>query len=268
MKPHRVPFSRIIAAILGYGMYLFSNLMFILLLPLLLVFASLSTGLRKVLFGSVYRSYLYFLTHVYLPAFRNYQIIEESGFEEVRDGTPCIFVANHRSRIDGLFLLSILKKTGVIMKANYARLPVFSSLVKYTDFISVDSSSVETLAAAMDRCKELISRGDRLLVFPEGSRSRSAKLLPFKELAFRLAIETRVPVIPVIVHSAHPFMAKMPGSLIPPKDMPVVIRALEPVLPLERERAVEFAERVRRRMMAEIKKLDAGTVWETLHQKQ
>jgi 1-acyl-sn-glycerol-3-phosphate acyltransferase len=172
--------------------------------------------------------------------------------------SPAIFVANHRSRLDGPMLLPLLKNTGVLMKTSYARMPVFSFFVKHLDFVSVNSESVVNLAAAINRCKELFNSGSRLLIFPEGARSRSARMLPFKDLAFRLSMETGCPVVPMIVHCDHPFMAKMPGSLVPPFRMKFVVRSLPPMLPEKNERPSDFAERVRRRMAEEIRVLDKG----------
>lgn len=257
----RPPLHRTIAASIGYSVYFLSCAFYFLLSPLFLLL-SFNPALMRRASKSANNLFLFFLTRIFLPSLRIYKIVEEPSFESLEKDSPAIFVANHRSRLDGPMLLPLLKNTGVLMKTSYARMPVFSFFVKHLDFVSVDSESVANLAAAIKRCKELFRNGSRLLIFPEGARSRSARMLPFKDLAFRLSAETGFPVVPLIVHCDHPFMAKMPGSLVPPFRMKFVVRSLPPMLPEENERPSDFAERVRRRMAEEIRILDKGTVWE------
>jgi len=103
-------------------------------------------------------------------------------------------------------------------KIHIHRFPIYSAFVKYLDFISINSESPRTLAAALSKCRELIANGKSLLVFPEGTRASSGRLLPFKELAFRLASDMDVTLFPVIVHSDYPFMTKDPGEYFSKKE--------------------------------------------------
>jgi hypothetical protein len=89
-------------------------------------------------------------------------------------------------------------------------------------------------------------------------------LQTFKDLAFKIAIESGVDIVPLIVHTDYPFMAKISGSFFPPETMKMVIRALSPIPPLANERPAEFAERVKKVMAEGIRELDNGTVWEKL----
>jgi 1-acyl-sn-glycerol-3-phosphate acyltransferase len=255
---------RYILTATGYSFYFGANLFFLTLFPLVLILTFLFPVLRVLFITHVYRAFLYFLTRIALPFLDVYKIVEDSGFERVSGGKPVIFVANHRSKIDGPVLLAVLKKTGAVMKAQYAKLPVYSNLVKYFDFISVDSRSMDVLATAVLRCRDIIGRGNSLLIFPEGTRSRSARLQTFKDLAFKIAIESGVDVVPLIVHTDYPFMAKIPGSFFPPETMKMVIKALSPIPALANEKPAEFAERVKKVMAEEIRRLDNGTVWERL----
>lgn len=242
-------------------MYFGANLFFLLSFPIWILL-SINRSMRYAILKTFLKWYLYFLSRVYIPLLGVYKIKEDSGFEPVREGKQFIIATNHRSRIDGPVLLSVLRKTGVVMKASYAKFPVFSAFVKYLDFISVDPRSTESLNVAVNRCNDLIARKYNILIFPEGTRARTARLQTFKDLAFRLSIENNIPVLPVIVHTDHPFMAKIPGSIIPPETMKMVIRALSPMIPDKNERPAEFAARVRKRMAEELKLLDADTAWE------
>lgn len=252
---------RILLCGIGYSVYFLSYGLYMIFSPFLLLL-SFSPELMYKTARTVNRSFLFFLTRIFLPGLHIYKIAEKPSFQGIKDDSPKIFVANHRSRLDGPIIIPFLKKTGVVIKTSYARLPVFSSFVKHLDYVSVSSDSVATMATAINKCKEMFRSGSSILIFPEGTRSRSARLMSFKDLAFRLSIETGYPVIPVVVHSECPFMAKIPGSLVPPFRMKFTIRDLPPMFPEKDERASHFADRVRKRMMEEIRILDKGTVWD------
>lgn len=248
----------------GYAFYFMGIGAFLLLLAVLSVPVLLVPPLRKYLFGSFVNHFNFFLTRIYLPLLRVYKIAEDSIPAPGAFDKPVIYVANHRSQLDGPIIMARLRNTGVIMKALYLRNPVFSILVKYSNFISVNSSSLDSLSVAMTRCKEVITGGSNLLVFPEGSRSRSSRMLQFKDIAFRLSIEANVPVVPIIVHTDYPLMAKIPDSYYPPETIKLTVRALDAQYPKDGERASEFANRVRKIMSDQVQDLDTDTYWEHL----
>jgi len=126
----------------------------------------------------------------------------------------------------------------------------------------VDRHSLESVAVAMERCREILGRGKNLLVFPEGTRARSGRLQPFNRIAFDLTLAAGVPVVPVIVHSTQPFMAKVPGSIFPRRPNVYRIRFLDPERSRPDDDAIALCDRIHRRMTQELKELDAGTVWE------
>jgi len=127
--------------------------------------------------------------------------------------------------------------------------------------VEVDRESPRLLAAAQEKCRHLLHTDRNLLVFPEGTRARSGRLQPFHTLAFRVAVDCRAPVVPVIVHSTSPFMARIPGSMFPRRPLVYRIRFLEPETAEPGETAEGLCDRIRRRMARELRDLDRGTVW-------
>jgi 1-acyl-sn-glycerol-3-phosphate acyltransferase len=245
---------------LGYLSYFISIVCFLgIIVPVIIVLGFFPKNRRRFARGTLKR-YLFFLTRRLLPFLQVYSIDEISGFTPLT--SPCIFAANHRGRLDALLLLSILEKTGVLIKSKYCRFALYRMFVKYLDFIAIDPDTPAGIAAAMHRCKELIGLGHNILVFPEGARAASGKLLPFKKFVFRLAIATGLPVIPVIIHSDYPFMAKRPGSIFPKNKLRYTLRCLDPIFNTQGQRSVDFAGAVRKRIAVELTALDKGTVWE------
>jgi 1-acyl-sn-glycerol-3-phosphate acyltransferase len=240
---------------IGYTGYGIGMIVFLVaMLPFGLImrpfFHRLSPQLSAVLHHSIR-----FLTRVYLPLLQVYRIKECSGFENLPSDRASIIVANHRGRLDGLLLLGTLKKSGAVMKSKYAATPFYGALVKNCNFVCVDPTSLTSLAQAIDRSREILTAGISLIIFPEGTRSASPRMLPFKDFAFKLALETDTAVAPVVIHSDVPFMAKIAGSYFPVRRFNYRIRCLNPVVSKAGETASDLAERVRRIMADELRAL-------------
>lgn len=257
----RTPLHRYIIAFFGYAGYLGGHLIFpLILIPIWLVSLPFPGASRRFLECS-FRAFLAFLTRFYLPFLGVYRIVELSGFDPARE--PAVYVANHRSRIDGPLLLGLVGPSGVIMKRSYTETPLYRPFKMHLDFIPVDSTSRTALAAALEKAGQLFSRKKNLVVFPEGTRASTGRMLPFKDIAFRISSTCSVPVIPVIIHTELPFMTKVPGSYVPRFRFAVRVKALPSMATLPNERPAEFAARVERRIARELKKLDCRTFWET-----
>lgn len=139
---------------------------------------------------------------------------------------PYVAVANHESYAD-IFLISHLPwEMKWMSKDTIFRIPVMGWMMTMAGDIALTrgdrSSAIEALAACRDRLLRKVS----VMIFPEGTRSRGRDLLPFKDGAFRLAIEAGVPILPIAVAGTRHAMAK--GSF---RFRPAVARChvLEPV---------------------------------------
>lgn len=247
---------------LGYAGYFLGKVVFVLCATPFLVVLLPFPGLRRRFLHLVLRVYLTFLARVCLPALGIYRIAEITGLEQVRAVHPAIYVANHRGKMDALLTLSLLPPTGVILKSYHLQQLTFALLVWSFDFVSVDPTSLTSVARALARCRSLLGSGMGLLVFPEGRRAPSGRLQPFGATAFQLACEAKLPVVPVILHSTVPFMARLPGSIFPKGKNVFRIRFLTPEQVQPGDTPHRLSDRVHRRMSAELRALDAGTIWE------
>lgn len=247
----------------GYVTYVIGHLVFSSLLVPFLAFAFLPV-LRSRLIPLFFQKTLAFFVLGYFRLLGAFRIAEISGADRARAQAPAIYVANHRGRLDGLFILSLIRNVGVVMKASYVRLPMFSSFARYFDFVSVDSSSVNTLNQTIQRCREVLGRHKNLLVFPEGTRAPTARVLPFKDFAFRLSIDTGIPIIPTVVHTDRPVLGKKYGRIAADARFELTVRFLEPMLAEDDEHPDDFAVRVERLIAGQLRELDQGTEWEHL----
>ena len=251
-----------LAAAIGYLFYFSGHLIFTVIVVPVFFLMSPFPVLRHRFIHGIFRWYVYFLSRVYLPFLGVYRVREISGLDRARSAGPAVYVVNHRSRMDGPLMLATVPDSAVIIKAAYGRNILYSGFVKHLDFVSVEAGSLSSLAAAVQRAQGLLAAGRNMIVFPEGTRSVTGRLLPFRDIAFRLARSAGVPIVPVVLQSDLPFMAKRPGSIFPPRTINFTMRFLEPVRLQEKEPLVSLVERVERAVATHLRELDKGTVWE------
>lgn len=134
------------------------------------------------------------------------------GAENVRPGEPQVVVANHVSWFDVFAIASVVEGPyHFVAKKELERIPVFGAAWKACGHISIDRSNRERAIASLERAGEQIRReGSAVVIFPEGTRSRSGRLQPFKKGAFQLARTSGVPIVPTVVTGSFQIMP--PGS--------------------------------------------------------
>jgi 1-acyl-sn-glycerol-3-phosphate acyltransferase len=139
---------------------------------------------------------------------------------------PYVAVSNHESLAD-IFLISHLPwEMKWLSKEAIFRIPVMGWMMKMAGDISVRRGDRSSRADALDACRDRLARKVSVMIFPEGTRSRSREMLPFKDGAFRLAVETGLPILPLVVAGTRNAMAA--GSLTFGRAR-AEVRALEPV---------------------------------------
>jgi 1-acyl-sn-glycerol-3-phosphate acyltransferase len=134
---------------------------------------------------------------------------EFKGHEHLRKGKSYIYVSNHTSFLDlpGLSLL-IPGEFRPIAKKELLKIPIFGLIVRSATVV-VDRANAQSRKKSVEKIREILSVGIPALIFAEGTQNRSKEILqPFKDGAFRLAIETQIPIVPMFIQGA--------GKLMPP----------------------------------------------------
>jgi putative phosphoserine phosphatase/1-acylglycerol-3-phosphate O-acyltransferase len=145
------------------------------------------------------------------------------NLEEIR---PAVFCFNHQSAADFFIVMKLIRHdfTG-IAKKELERTP-FGPLFKALGAIFVDRSNKAKAIEAMQPAVEALKRGISVAIAPEGTRSGSKALGPFKKGAFHLAMQAGVPIIPIVIKNAYMAMPKG-TSMFKPTHIEVVV--LDPV---------------------------------------
>jgi len=146
-----------------------------------------------------------------------------TGAERIPRGRTAVYCANHTSNIDAPLLFHLLHpRLHLLYKVEFGRMPILGRAAPMAGFIPVERQNPEQSQEAVDQAARSVARGNSFLVFPEGTRSRTGELLPFKKGAFIMAIKAQVPLVPVAIHGGRAAMTK--GSrLIRPVDVQVGI---------------------------------------------
>jgi 1-acyl-sn-glycerol-3-phosphate acyltransferase len=111
---------------------------------------------------------------------------------------PCIIVPNHTSYLDIVFSPFVVDHTAVFMgKSELLKIPLFKYFFVYLD-IPVNRKSMTDSHKAFSDAGKKLDEGLSVIIYPEGTIGDRGKLRPFKNGAFKLAIEKQVPIIPVV----------------------------------------------------------------------
>lgn len=129
---------------------------------------------------------------------------------EIRDGArPAVFIGNHTSLFDPPLMISTLPCRPVfVAKRELARIPFLGWVIWLARFIFIDRENRPAARRSLREATARIRAGQAIVAFPEGTRSRDGRLLPFKKGAFALAFEAGVPVVPFAIQGGPAILPK------------------------------------------------------------
>ncbi len=131
--------------------------------------------------------------------------VEIVGRERLRAAKPAIFAGNHASLLDVLLLMWLLPcGTTAVAKKEILWVPLVGLVYTLSGSLRIDRGDRPRAVAALAAQARFLRRGGlSVAIWPEGTRSRTGRLLPLKKGFAHLALQTRLPVVPVVVSGAH-----------------------------------------------------------------
>jgi 1-acyl-sn-glycerol-3-phosphate acyltransferase len=146
-----------------------------------------------------------------------------SGAEHIRAVPAAVYAVNHASNVEPPILFAALQplfpRLRVLYKAELRKLPILTRAFDLAGFIPLERGNRDQSRPAIERAAAALRDGNSFLIFPEGTRSRTGELLPFKKGGFVMALKAQAPIVPVAIKGARDAMRK--GS---PWIQPVTIR--------------------------------------------
>lgn len=132
-----------------------------------------------------------------------------AGAEHLPRGRAAVYCANHQSNIDPPVLFHALHpRMHILYKHEIDRIPILARSFRLGGFIPIDRRNKEAAMRSIEAGAESIRSGHSFLIFPEGTRSRTEELLPFKKGGFLMAIKAQAPVVPVAVQGGRAAMTR------------------------------------------------------------
>jgi 1-acyl-sn-glycerol-3-phosphate acyltransferase len=138
------------------------------------------------------------------------------GAEHIQLRRPAVYAANHTSQVEPPIIFDTLRglfpRLRILYKAELRKLPILVRAFDLAGFIPLERGNRDQSLPAIDRAAQALCEGNSFLIFPEGTRSRTGELLPFKKGGFILAIKAQAPIVPIAISGARAAMRK--GSLL------------------------------------------------------
>jgi 1-acyl-sn-glycerol-3-phosphate acyltransferase len=171
---------------------------------------------------------------------------------------PYVAVSNHISYAD-IFLISHLPwEMKWLAKDTVFKIPVMGWIMHMAGDIHVVRGNRESIVSAIKGCRDRLAKRVSVMIFPEGTRSKTGELQAFKDGAFRIAIESQAPILPIAVAGTRDGMAKGTFQF---RRATARCHVLDPIetaglslkdVPQLRERVRELIDDARRGLQAEL----------------
>ncbi len=188
--------SRLWQTIVSIWAWLVLALSIVLLFPVLLIVRLLTAPFDR---GRYFPGRLFRKVGPAMATLNPFWRFRYSGTMPKDPRRPFVVVSNHESFADILLISHLPWEMKWLSKAELFRIPILGWTMWLVGDIPVKRGVGPSALEAMERCRRALDNRVSVMIFPEGTRSRTSELLPFKDGAFRLAIEAGVPILPLAV---------------------------------------------------------------------
>jgi 1-acyl-sn-glycerol-3-phosphate acyltransferase len=177
------------------------------------------------------------------------------GFENALADRPRIFASNHQSWFDVFALAAKLPGPyRFVAKRELAKIPIFGQAWQAAGHICVDRGDRQSAIGSLEEAGARLRReNSAVVIFPEGTRSPTGELLPFKKGAFMLALHTGVDIIPIGIAGSRNILRKRDWRVRPGE---IIVRVGKPIPTAQY--SVEQRDALIARVRAEIERLVHG----------
>jgi putative phosphoserine phosphatase/1-acylglycerol-3-phosphate O-acyltransferase len=149
--------------------------------------------------------------------------LQVEGEQHLWSQRPAVFVFNHQSGIDALLVMKLLRRDVVgVAKREVRANPIFGPLFAAAGTVFIDRANREKAIEALRPAVDALERGFSIAIAPEGTRSPTPRIGRFKKGAFHIAMQARVPVVPIVFRNALDALPKG-GAIVRPATVEAVV---------------------------------------------
>ncbi len=131
-----------------------------------------------------------------------------SGRKKIRKNATYVVVSNHQSQLDILVAFRLFFPFKWVSKAAVFKLPFIGWNMRLNRYIRLKRGNKESIQKMMQACEQAIANGSSVYFFPEGTRSKTGELKPFKPGAFILAKKMQAPILPIVIRGTRDALPK------------------------------------------------------------
>ncbi len=168
--------------------------------------------------------------YLYVNPFWQYKI---EGVENIDPDKTYILIANHSSYFDILVLYSTFRKFKFVSKETIFKIPLIGWNMYLNQYVRIKRGNLSSIKDMMAVCKQWLSKGASVMMFPEGTRTETGDMIPFRAGCFNLALDLNVPIIPVVIYGTYEVFPKGRNELR--MFQPIHAKVLPPMMPNDYE---------------------------------
>jgi len=120
--------------------------------------------------------------------------------KKLKNISGTVVIANHQSLLDIPLLMGYLPfKFHFVLKDSLMRIPIFGYILKILNFYPINRTDPERARITLNNVIDHIKKGENIVIFSEGTRTKDGKVAPFKKGALRIAQAAKAPILPVTI---------------------------------------------------------------------
>lgn len=168
--------------------------------------------------------------YLYVNPFWQFKI---EGCENIDPNKTYILIGNHSSYFDILVLYSTFRKFKFVSKETIFKIPLIGWNMYLNQYVMIRRGNLSSIKEMMAACKDWLKKGASVMMFPEGTRTQTGELLPFRAGCFNLSLDLDVPIVPVVIYGTYEVFPKGRNELR--MFQPIHARVLPPMMPKDYE---------------------------------
>jgi len=204
-RRHRILNNPVIRTVLSIWAWFAFGLLIVIWLPMVAITRLVTAPFDKGRYAAGYLFRKFAVAHQILNPLWSVKVTGPMITDPRR---PYVMVSNHESFVDILMISHLPWEMKWLAKDTFFKIPVVGWMLQLAGDIRLVRGQKESIVAAMAQCRDRLDKRVCVMIFPEGTRSKTGELGAFKDGAFRLAIETGAPLLPLAVHGAYSALVK------------------------------------------------------------
>ncbi len=183
------------------------------------------------------------------------------GRENIPRDSACVLIANHQSYWDIMVLYGLCVPFKWVAKQSLSNMPFIGWNLALNQSVQLQRGDLRSVKKMLNECRDWLRKGASLMIFPEGTRSANGEIADFRDGPFKLAVESAVPIVPIVVNGTHKIFPKDGRVIDFCSD--VTVKVLPPINPADFDFNVRlFRQSVQTSMKAclrDLRQTTAGT---------